>query len=59
MVAFVFVGSLEKGESNALQRNHNSCAISQLTFRVSNSYTSPFTVKGVFLSLNPKTDFRS
>ena len=57
---FVFVGILEKGDSNALyKRNHNSCAISQLTFRVSNTYTSPFTIKGVFLSVNPKTDFRS
>ena len=42
---FVFVGILEKGDGDALCRNHYSSAISQLTFRVSNTYTSPFIIK--------------
>ena len=37
---YVFVGILEKGDSDALQRNHYRSAISQLTFHVSNTYTS-------------------
>ena len=37
---YVFVGILEKGDSDALQRNHYRSAISQLTFHVSNNYTS-------------------
>ena len=37
---YVFVGILEKGDSDALQRNHYSSAISQVTFHLSNTYTS-------------------
>ena len=36
---FVFVGILEKGDGDALQRNHYSSAISQLTFLISNTKT--------------------
>ena len=35
---FVFVEILEKGNSDALWRNHYSFAISQLTFHVLNTY---------------------
>ena len=41
---FVFVGILEKGDSDVLWRNHYSSAISQLTFRILNTYTLPFTI---------------
>ena len=41
---FVFVGILEEGNSDAFYRHHYSYAISQLTFRVSNTCTSPFTI---------------
>ena len=41
---FVFVGILEKGDSDVLWRNHYSSAISQLTFCILNTYTLPFTI---------------
>ena len=44
---FVFVGIVEKGKSDALQRNHHSSATSLLTFHISNTYTSPFTIKTI------------
>ena len=57
---FVFVGVLENGDSDALLRNHYSCAISPLTFRVSNTYTSPYiayTSVFAFLSANENSVF--
>ena len=43
---FVFVGILEKEDSDASHKEtHYSTAISQLTFRVLNTNTWPFTFK--------------
>ena len=42
--------NLEKGDGDALWGKHYSCAISQLTFRVSNTYASPFTINGFRVS---------
>ena len=44
---FVFVRILKKGHSDVLWRNHYSPAISQLTFRILNTYGSPFTINTI------------
>ena len=53
---FVFVRILEKGDSNALWRNHYSSAISELKFCVSNTCTSPFTIKWSTFNILRLTD---